>query len=166
MKYSFVRSFRIQFTIDFTFDDHIKVIASKNKRLRKSIVKNTLLNIWPLLFTCIMCYCNLFFLGGKTCAGRHEEKISWKYVKIFWILEAFRRNNITVKKICWMFLFVYKWFLPFAFFMHICKWFMDQILNFWIPILSILYTLKEKNIKYQKYWKLCSKSWFCVDIFL
>ena len=97
---------------------------------------------------------------------RHEEKISWKYVKIFWILEAFRRNNIMVKKICWMFLFVDKWFLPFAFFMHICKWFMDQILNFWIPILSILYTLKEKNIKYQKYWKLCSKSWFYVDIFL
>ena len=23
-----------------------------------------------------------------------------------------------------------------------------------------------KNIKYQKYWKLCSKSWFYVDIFL
>ena len=73
LKYSFVRSFRIQFTIDFTFDDHIKVIASKNKRLRKSIVKNTLLNIWPLLFTCIMCYCNLFFLGGKTCAGMRKK---------------------------------------------------------------------------------------------
>ena len=57
-------------------------------------------------------------------------------------------------------------FFLLPFYMHICKWFMDQILNFWIPILSFLYTLKKKNIKHQNYWKLCSKSWFCVDIFL
>ena len=139
LKYLFARSFRIHFTIDFTFNDH-------KSQLRKSIVKNTLLNIWPLLFTCI-CVIVIYFFGRKNMS-MHKEKVSWKYVKIFWILEAFRRNNIMVKKICWMFLD--KWFfflLPF--YMHICKWFMDQILNFWIPILSILYTLKEKisNIK-------------------
>ena len=92
-KYLFARSFRIHFTIDFTFNDH-------KSQLRKSIVKNTLLNIWPLLFTCI-CVIVIYFFGRKNMS-MHKEKVSWKYVKIFWILEAFRRNNIMVKKICFL----------------------------------------------------------------